>query len=93
MAAYAAPHVLADKRDEKEKVEKEKASHLHNDRLFDPEALERGAKALRDINKSPYAKQVWCDLFSGGQQGRRRLPIAYVALESNAISLNTPKYV
>ena len=26
--------------------------------LFDPEALERGAKALREINKSPYAKQV-----------------------------------
>eukprot|EP00775_Hariotina_reticulata_P009234 gene9234-9399_t len=25
---------------------------------FDPEALERGAKALRDINASPYAKQV-----------------------------------
>ena len=33
---------------------------------FDPEALERGAKALREINKSPYAKKVrdepdWCD--------------------------------
>lgn len=26
--------------------------------MFDPEALERGAKALREINKSPYAKQV-----------------------------------
>lgn len=26
--------------------------------LFDPEALERGAAALREINKSPYAKQV-----------------------------------
>ena len=26
--------------------------------LFDPDALERGAKALREINKSPYAKQV-----------------------------------
>lgn len=26
--------------------------------LFDPEALERGAQALREINKSPYAKQV-----------------------------------
>lgn len=25
---------------------------------FDPEALERGAKALREINSSPYAKQV-----------------------------------
>ncbi|KAL3143353.1 hypothetical protein ABBQ38_002187 [Trebouxia sp. C0009 RCD-2024] len=26
---------------------------------FDPEALERGAKALREINKSPYAKKVF----------------------------------
>lgn len=26
--------------------------------LFDPEALERGAKALREINKSPNAKEV-----------------------------------
>ena len=25
---------------------------------FDPEALERGAKALREINNSPYAKKV-----------------------------------
>lgn len=25
---------------------------------FDPEALERGAKALREINSSPYSKQV-----------------------------------
>ena len=25
---------------------------------FDPEALERGAKALREINSSPHAKQV-----------------------------------
>jgi hypothetical protein len=27
-------------------------------RLFDPEALERGATALKEINKSPFAKQV-----------------------------------
>lgn len=47
--AYAAPRVLADK--------EEKAAG-GSDRLFDPEALERGAKALREINKSPYAKQV-----------------------------------
>lgn len=26
---------------------------------FDPEALERGAKALREINNSKSAKQVW----------------------------------
>lgn len=28
--------------------------------LFDPEALERGAKALKEINASPYAKKVCC---------------------------------
>ena len=28
---------------------------------FDPEALERGAKALREINTSPYAKKVNSD--------------------------------
>lgn len=27
-------------------------------REFDPESLERGAKALREINSSPHAKQV-----------------------------------
>ena len=27
--------------------------------LFDPDALERGAKALKEINASPYAKKVW----------------------------------
>lgn len=27
-------------------------------KYFDPEALERGAKALREINQSPYAKKV-----------------------------------
>jgi ATPase family AAA domain-containing protein 3A/B len=42
-AAGLAPVALADKKD---------------DNFFDPEALERGAKALREINKSPYAKQV-----------------------------------
>ena len=26
--------------------------------MFDPEALERGAKALREINASPHAKRV-----------------------------------
>lgn len=41
--AAVAPTALADKKD---------------DSLFDPEALERGAKALREINKSPFAKQV-----------------------------------
>ncbi|KXZ41181.1 hypothetical protein GPECTOR_679g815 [Gonium pectorale] len=50
LVAYAAPSVLADKDD--------KAAVPQSDRLFDPEALERGAKALREINKSPYAKQA-----------------------------------
>jgi hypothetical protein len=27
-------------------------------KMFDPEALERGAKALREIQASPYAKKV-----------------------------------
>ena len=30
--------------------------------LFDPEALERGAKALKEINASPFAKKVSPDL-------------------------------
>ncbi|KAF6259265.1 hypothetical protein COO60DRAFT_1514012 [Scenedesmus sp. NREL 46B-D3] len=42
-AAGLAPVALADKKD---------------DNFFDPEALERGAKALREINKSPFAKQA-----------------------------------
>jgi ATPase family AAA domain-containing protein 3A/B len=37
-------------------ADKEKKNERAN--LFDPEALERGAKALREINSSPYAKQV-----------------------------------
>ena len=41
---------------EKEKDEKRKEDNSRP--LFDPDALERGAKALREINKSPYAKQV-----------------------------------
>ena len=31
---------------------------------FDPESLERGAKALREINSSPYSKQVFFFFFS-----------------------------
>lgn len=29
-----------------------------NSKYFDPEALERGAKALREIQNSPWAKKV-----------------------------------
>lgn len=36
---------------------------------FDPESLERGAKALREINKSPYSKQVF-DLMRKQEQTR-----------------------
>lgn len=50
--ALIAPSVsLADKDEDKKKTS-------DNRPLFDPDALERGAKALREINKSPYAKQV-----------------------------------
>ena len=45
-----------DKATEKEKKEATKISNT-----FDPEALERGAKALREINASPYAKKVRAD--------------------------------
>jgi hypothetical protein len=39
--------------------DKDQKSEERNQRaMFDPEALERGAKALREINKSPFAKNV-----------------------------------
>lgn len=54
-ALLVAPVALADK--------KEDAAAKA---MFDPEALERGAKSLREINKSPYAKQVsWVQARSG----------------------------
>jgi hypothetical protein len=39
-------------------ADNEKAMEKQAKAMFDPDALERGAKALREINKSPYAKQV-----------------------------------
>ena len=36
------------------------AAYCEVDKYFDPEALERGAKALREINTSPHAKRVSC---------------------------------
>jgi ATPase family AAA domain-containing protein 3A/B len=64
---------LAD--DKKEKKEKDATAPY-----FDPEALERGAKALREINASPHAKQasqqavnswsVVAWLYACGQAGR-----------------------
>ena len=50
------------------------AAYCEVDKYFDPEALERGAKALREINTSPHAKRVRCsrkDVVPGGA-----LPIA-----------------
>lgn len=52
--------------DKEKRVEsEEKANRVRNDQPrttsagFDPEALERGAKALKEINKSSHAKQVF----------------------------------
>ncbi|KAH8508346.1 hypothetical protein H0E87_010464 [Populus deltoides] len=45
---------------------------------FDPEALERGAKALREINSSPHAKQVF-DVMRKQEQSR----LAEVAAEKS----------
>lgn len=55
-SAFLVPSVaLADKEDkDKEKTGK----RATDDRYFDPSALERGAKALREMNNSPYAKQA-----------------------------------
>jgi len=50
-AGLQVPATLADKKD--------KGQSDPGRPMFDPEALERGAAALRDINKSPYGKQVW----------------------------------
>lgn len=41
-----------------DKKKEDKSSSSSSAPYFDPEALERGAKALREINASPHAKQV-----------------------------------
>jgi hypothetical protein len=43
------------------------AACADDNKMFDPEALERGAKALREIQNSPYAKKAsgrcrWWDM-------------------------------
>lgn len=44
-------------------------------KYFDPEALERGAKAVREINQSPYAKKVFrLGTGGGGRVPRRGMP-------------------
>jgi len=48
VSGLSVPAALAEKKGEKDPGRP----------MFDPEALERGAAALREINKSPYAKQV-----------------------------------
>jgi hypothetical protein len=55
-SALVASQTVSYAADEKDKAEKK--SKNDSSSLFDPEALERGAKALREINKSPFAKQV-----------------------------------
>lgn len=62
--------------------------------MFDPEALERGAAALREINKSPYGKQVsllyiWPTLAAAWGEGavglvRVRCAVVCCGLRSNA---------
>ena len=51
---------------------------------FDPEALERGAKALREINKSPYAKNV-IDL-SGKQEVTKQTEARAEEARMNAVA-------
>ena len=51
-AAASVPAVALCAKDDKDKIATPS---------FDPEALERGAKALREINASPYAKKVGDD--------------------------------
>ncbi|KAL6007190.1 hypothetical protein ACLOJK_032686 [Asimina triloba] len=63
-AASLADHVYADNRFRlNPKAEEEETSRdtlsSSSSGGFDPESLERGAKALREINSSPYAKQVF----------------------------------
>lgn len=56
-----APIAFAEKDDVVEEEEKPKSKGKRakdNEKFFDPDALERGAKALREIQKSPYAKQA-----------------------------------
>lgn len=70
---------------EDKKKEKEKDATAP---YFDPEALERGAKALREINASPHAKQAsqqavnswfvvaWCSMLAArlGADPAKRVP-------------------
>jgi hypothetical protein len=63
-AAASMPVAGCDRASDKEKdkaTDKEKKEATKISNTFDPEALERGAKALREINASPYAKKVRAD--------------------------------
>jgi len=44
---------------------------------FDPESLERGAKALREINSSPHSKQVIIESLSRNQQALESLILVF----------------
>jgi ATPase family AAA domain-containing protein 3A/B len=61
-ASSAVVVALADDKNDKTPANERPMSSAEQKRLqqnlFDPEALERGAKALREINQSPYAKQA-----------------------------------
>ena len=50
---------------------------------FDPEALERGAKALREINKSPYAKKVQHGIAATLVAGFEGLGIFHITSQQN----------
>lgn len=62
-AAVSAPIAACAAKEEKDKDGKMAVPS------FDPEALERGAKALREINASPYAKKVRPGLRHMGSMG------------------------
>ena len=59
-------------------------SNKSQNAAFDPEALERGAKALREINKSPYAKNV-IDL-SGKQEVTKQTEAKAEEARMNAVA-------
>ena len=62
----------------------EGGSNKSQNAAFDPEALERGAKALREINKSPYAKNV-IDL-SGKQEVTKQTEAKAEEARMNAVA-------
>lgn len=65
-SAIVVPSVAyADKAADDEEAKEIKRRDRMAKAMFDPEALERGATALREINKSSHAKQVSVNIGSG----------------------------